>query len=214
MSCTIKRSYCHTINAIKRLDFVPLTLIRLYLAPIFIIAGYNKYANFDDVVMWFGDTQWGLGLPFAPVLVALTIMAELVGGVALALGVATRPFSVMLLITMAVAMVKVHWQHGWHAITPTDPSSSMASLFAFTQAGQDSLANSAQAAQRLSRAKEILQTHGNYDYLTETGNFVVLNNGIEFGATYFVMLLVLLVYGAGFFSVDNLLKYAFFHKVK
>ena len=36
-----------------------------------------------------------------------------------------------------------------------------------------------------------------HQWLTEHGNFVVLNNGIEFAATYFVMLLVLFFYGSG-----------------
>jgi putative oxidoreductase len=38
--------------------------------------------------------------------------------------------------------------------------------------------------------------------LTEHGNFVVLNNGIEFAATYFVMLLALLYLGSGKAGVD------------
>jgi uncharacterized membrane protein YphA (DoxX/SURF4 family) len=48
-----------------------------------------------------------------------------------------------------------------------------------------------------------LQEHGNYDWLTEYGNFVVLNNGIEFAATYFVMLLALFFIGGGkYLSID------------
>lgn len=49
----------------------------------------------------------------------------------------------------------------------------------------------------------ILQEHGNYEWLTESGNFVILNNGIEFAATYFVMLLALFFMGGGrYVSVD------------
>ena len=63
--------------------------------------------------------------------------------------------------------------------------------------------NSIQAGERLNKAREILQSYGNYDWLTETGNFVILNNGVEFGMTYFIMLLVLIIYGAGrIISVD------------
>ena len=52
-------------------------------------------------------------------------------------------------------------------------------------------------------AKEILQEYGNYGWLTQKGNFVILNNGIEFAATYFIMLLTLLFTGGGrFFSID------------
>jgi uncharacterized membrane protein YphA (DoxX/SURF4 family) len=42
-----------------------------------------------------------------------------------------------------------------------------------------------------------LQQQPDYDWLISSGKLVVLNNGVEFAATYLVMLLVLLVYGAG-----------------
>ena len=59
---------------------------------------------------------------------------------------------------------------------------------------------------RLGTARDILREHGNYSWLTEHGNLVVLNNGIEFAATYFVMLLALLFTGGGrFVSVDYFL---------
>jgi len=48
-----------------------------------------------------------------------------------------------------------------------------------------------------------MRKHGNYKYLSEHGSFVKSNNGIEWAATYFVMLLVLFFTGAGrSFSVD------------
>ena len=47
------------------------------------------------------------------------------------------------------------------------------------------------------RDRSILQEHGNYEWLTAKGNFVILNNGIEFGVTYFIMLLSLFFTGAG-----------------
>ncbi|MDO4450613.1 MAG: DoxX family protein [Moraxella sp.] len=193
--------YLVLTDRLKSFDVLALFVIRLYLAPVFIMAGLNKYQNFESTVNWFGNSEWGLGLPFASFWVVVVIIAELVGGVALLFGLATRLFGIMLAITMAVAMMTVHLKNGWHAITPTDPSTSIAQLFGGF--GQASLDNSVQAAQRLNKAREILQTHGNYDWLTETGNFVILNNGIEFGMTYFIMLLVLIIYGAGrFLSID------------
>jgi hypothetical protein len=63
--------------------------------------------------------------------------------------------------------------------------------------------DAAAAGERLQRAKAILEEHGNYDWLTETGSFVISNSGIEFAATYFVMLLALFFIGGGrFFSAD------------
>lgn len=52
-------------------------------------------------------------------------------------------------------------------------------------------------------ARSLLREHGNYSWLTGRGSFVVLNNGIEFAAIYFIMLLSLFFTGAGrYASVD------------
>jgi uncharacterized membrane protein YphA (DoxX/SURF4 family) len=91
---------------------------------------------------------------------------------------------------MVVAALTVHWQNGWLAI-----AEGSSSLFANER--------SIDAIERLDRAKDILREHGNYQWLTENGSFVVLNNGIEFAVTYFIMLLALLFIGAGrFVSID------------
>lgn len=37
--------------------------LRLFLGPIFILAGLNKLGSIDDVAAWFGNPDWGLGLP-------------------------------------------------------------------------------------------------------------------------------------------------------
>ncbi|WP_019673648.1 HvfX family Cu-binding RiPP maturation protein [Psychrobacter lutiphocae] len=199
------RPFNAVISRLESLDFIAPLAIRLYLAPIFISAGWNKVTGFDDIVQWFGNSDWGLGLPMPMLMAVLVILAELVGGIALLLGLGTRFVSFSLIITMLVAMFSVHWVNGWYAITPTNPDTSLSSLmnmFGFW-GSEASLENTNEAALRLDKAREILQTHGNYDWLTETGNFVILNNGIEFAATYTVMLLVTLFYGAGrYVSID------------
>ena len=91
---------------------------------------------------------------------------------------------------MLVAAFKVHWDNGWQAVA--DPMSPWAN------------ANVEGAVERLDMAKRLLREHGNYDWLTETGNFVVSNNGIEWAATYFVMVLALFFTGAGKLSLDHL----------
>jgi putative oxidoreductase len=93
----------------------------------------------------------------------------------------------------------------WFAIAPSDPATS--TVLPLAQVGfpgaQASLENSEAVGERLTRAKRILREHGNYPWLTEKGNLVILNNGIEFAATYFIMLLVLFFYGAGrYLSLD------------
>ena len=171
------------LDRCKVLDFTALLFLRLYLAPIFIIAGLTKLDDWllpsSNTVSYFEH----LGLPFPTVMTALAGWTELFGGIALLIGLAVRWASIPLMATMAVAALSVHWKNGWLAIAEG------AGFFA-TERTQD-------AIERLSAAKSILREHGNYSWLTEHGNFVVLNNGIEFAATYFLMLLVLFFYGAG-----------------
>ena len=187
--------YQQIVARLQVADGIPLLLLRLYLAPVMIQAGWNKASSFDSIVDWFGNDDYGLGLPMPLVMAFLATAAELVGGVLLLLGVLTRLVSIPLMVTMIVAMVSVHAKNGWLAIA--DASSWLAD-------GTILLNENIMAApEKLAAAKSLLQEHGHYDWLTSSGNFVVLNNGIEFAATYFIMLLVLFIYGGGrFFSVD------------
>jgi uncharacterized membrane protein YphA (DoxX/SURF4 family) len=175
-----------------RLQFLdglgPLAL-RLYLVPVFWVAGTNKLAGFDSVVEWFGNSDWGLGLPFPALMAFLATWTEIIGAVLLLVGLAVRWISVPLMITMLVAIFAVHWDNGWQAVHD------LQSAFPAPDASA--------AIERLDRAKVILQEHGNYSWLTEKGGFVVSNNGIEWGVTYFVMLLALFFTGGGrYFSLD------------
>jgi len=195
--------------AIQPFDFIAAVALRLFLAPVFISAGLNKFNSFEATVAWFGNPEWGLGLPLPWLLAALATAAELLGGVLLLIGLATRLVTVPLIITMLVAIGTVHWQHGWFAIAPSNPATSMAAPLAALQlpGAEQSLQHSRQVAERLEAARTLLQRHGNYRWLTEHGNFVVLNNGIEFAVTYLLMLLSLLFSGAGrWLSVDYWLK--------
>lgn len=161
-------------------------LLRLYLAPVLLQAGWNKWQHFDSTVEWFGNADWGLGLPLPTLMATLATSAELVGGGLLVLGLLVRWISVPLMITMLVAIFAVHWPNGWLAVA--DSSSWLANERVL------------EAADRLQKAREILQTHGHYDWLTGRGSIVILNNGIEFAATYFVMLLSLFFTGGGRFT--------------
>ncbi len=180
----------HTLlNCSRRLYFITPLLLRLYLVPIFWMASSKKYHSFEDTVTWFGNAEWGLGLPFPWLLALLVTGVELVGAISLLLGLAVRWMCIPLLMTMLVAAITVHWQNGWLAIAE----------------GSGFFANERTmgAIQRLDRAKDILQQHGNYSWLTENGSIVVLNNGIEFATTYIIMLLVLFFSGAGrYISLD------------
>ena len=122
--------------------------------------------------------------------------AEYVGAILLALGLATRWICIPLMITMMVAMATVHISHGWQAVHDLN------SPFASADAGE--------ALERLSRAKSILREQGDYGWLTEHGNFVVSNNGIEWAATYFIMLAALFFLGGGrYASLDYWIRRRF-----
>ncbi len=178
------------LDAMRAVDFLAPLALRLYLVPIFWMVGTKKFAAFEDTVAWFGNPEWGLGLPFPTLMVILAAGSEFLGAIFLLVGFAVRWMSIPLMVTMLVAAFSVHWQNGWLAIAEGSDS-----LFATER--------TIGAIERLDRAKAILREHGNYGWLTENGSFVVLNNGIEFAATYFVMLLALFFMGAGrFLSMD------------
>ena len=184
----------HSINdrfvaALGAFDGIGPLLLRLFLAPVMIQAGWTKFAGFENQVAWMGNPDWGLGLPFPELMVTLAAGAELVGGIALLLGFAVRWFAIPLIITMLVAIFAVHWDNGWLALS--DATSWLANDRVL------------EAAERKQAAISLLKEHGNYSWLTAKGSITILNNGIEFATTYLVMLVSLLFTGAGrFFSVD------------
>ena len=181
----------------RKLDFLAPLALRLYLAPIFWMAGTNKLNNIDSTIEWFGNAEWGLGMPFPTLMAYLASVTETVGAVLLVAGFAVRYISLPLMFTMIIAAVSVHWQNGWLAIAEGSNS-----LFATEQ--------TIGAIERLDIAKDILREHGNYEWLTENGSLAILNNGIEFAATYFIMLLVLFFIGAGkYASVDYWVRQRF-----
>jgi len=185
---------------LKFLDFLAPLALRLYLAPVFWVAGMNKLLHFESTVAWFGNPDWGLGLPLPAVLAGLATAAELGGAVLLLVGFAVRWITLPLLVTMLVAMTLVHWDNGWQAIA--DPQSPFASETLGPLAFETDAA--AAALERKEQAVSILKEYGHYDWLTNQGSFVVSNNGVEWAVTYAVMLLALLFLGAGrWFSIDH-----------
>lgn len=185
------------LDAVRRVDFLGPLALRLYLAPVFWVAGLNKVSGFDNVVEWFGNPDWGLGLPMPWLMALLATGAEVGGAVLLLLGLGTRIVVVPLMVTMVVAATAVHWDNGWQAVH--DPQSPYASEWVLGIEADDAR----EAGERLSRAKEILRENGDYAWLTGKGGFVVSNSGIEWAATYCVMLLALFFAGGGrFVSAD------------
>lgn len=177
------------VSKVKKADFVPLLLIRLYLLPVIFEGAHSKVLGFSNTVAWFATptAEGGLGMPFPWLLAFLATSTEVVGLVCIALGLFTRIIAIPMMVVMSVASLMVHWSHGWLAIASNDMES----------------------AQRMTAFLQWLMQNfpGRYNYITQLGDPVILNNGIEFSATYFIMLLVLLVWGGGrYISADYWLK--------
>lgn len=174
----------NTFDKTKKLNFLGPLALRIYLAPIFLIAGWHKLTALESTAYYFGEY---LGLPAPYLMATLAGTAEFAGGIALILGLGLRFMAIPMMITMAVAAGTAHWDNGWHALPET--------TLTVPWEWRNDLIEEAQS--RKEAAKSLLQEHGNYDWLTETGSITILKNGIEFAATYFIMLLMLFFTGAG-----------------
>ena len=184
------------LDKTRGLDFLAPLALRLYLVPIFWMAGEKKLSDMDSIIEWFGNPDWGLGLPYPEYMAWAATLTEVGGAILLLIGLAVRWISIPLMATMVVAAVTVHLQNGWLAIAEAT--------------GPFATPRTEGAIERLEVGKQLLQEHGNYDWLTESGSFVILNNGIEFAATYFIMLLALFFIGAGrYFSMDYWIRRGF-----
>ena len=82
-----------------------LLLIRLTIVPIFIQTGLGKFTHFSDTVGFFAS----LGLPFPVINAAMACTTELVGGLLLVLGLATRLVSLPLAFVMVIAIATAKW---------------------------------------------------------------------------------------------------------
>lgn len=205
--CIVDRVY----SSIRRpCDFLAPLLLRIFLAPIFIYAGYGKLQLGAADVGFFqrllpdpGVVQWfdvSLGMPLPGLMAFLAGWTEFLGGWFLVIGLLTRYIAIPLMFTMIVAVVTVHWEHGWHTL----PETKLQVPWEWKGAEIE------QALVRKQRAQAILKEYGDYSWLTEYGNVTILRNGIEQAAVYFLMLLTLVFTGAGrVFSVDHWLALIF-----
>ncbi|HDZ3743225.1 TPA: DoxX family protein [Vibrio cholerae] len=189
---TILNRYDRLIEKCKKWDFIVLFSVRLFLVPVIFVGARSKVLGFAGTVAWFGAStaEGGLNLPFPELLAFLAAATEVVGCICIALGLFTRIMATPMIFMMSVASAMVHWKHGWDAIA----TSSM------------------EATIRLNGFIEWLAVNfpGRYNYITELGDPVMLNNGMEFAVTYFVMLMVLFIYGGGrYVSLDYWLKKPF-----
>ncbi len=76
---------------------------------------FDRLMADPNVVAWFGNPDWGLGLPMPDLLAALAGWTEFLGGWLLSFGLLARLISIPLMLTMIVAATTAHWSNGWHA---------------------------------------------------------------------------------------------------
>lgn len=88
-------------TATTRLLPVAPLLARLGFGQAFVVTGLGKLDNLPRVVEFFAS----LGIPLPSVQAPLIATLELVGGIALLLGLATRTFAFLLACTMVVALL-------------------------------------------------------------------------------------------------------------
>ncbi|EOX1771555.1 DoxX family protein [Vibrio cholerae] len=189
---TILNRYDRLIEKCKKWDFIVLFSVRLFLVPVIFVGARSKVLGFAGTVAWFGAStaEGGLNLPFPELLAFLAAATEVVGCICIALGLFTRIMAIPMIFMMSVASAMVHWKHGWDAIATSGMEATI----------------------RLNGFIEWLAVNfpSRYNYITELGDPVMLNNGMEFAVTYFVMLMVLFIYGGGrYVSLDYWLKKPF-----
>lgn len=106
-------------NAIGYLNFfsdsIPPLILRLLLALEFGEAGFEKLHGTN----WFADLSFPFPFNLLPAEVSWNIATgfELLGAFALTIGLATRFFSISLIILTIVAIASVHWPEQWNTLS-------------------------------------------------------------------------------------------------
>ncbi|MFM2343435.1 MAG: hypothetical protein RLZZ210_43 [Pseudomonadota bacterium] len=108
--------YSKITNSLENMNqhIIPL-FFRLCLGWEFFEAGYNKFTGQN----WFAEISFPFpfNLLSANINWHLAMGFELIGGIALFLGLATRFFSFNLIIITIVAMISVHFSDKWHSLS-------------------------------------------------------------------------------------------------
>lgn len=118
MAFLLKSYACRGLAALDQLgDWVGLVLLRALVGWEFLDSGWTKFTG-DN---WFADIQDQFPFPFSLVPPEISWQMatwfELLGGVALIIGLATRFFSLSLIILTVVAILSAHWPEEWHGLS-------------------------------------------------------------------------------------------------
>ena len=107
-----------------------LLLVRVALASVFVVAGYQKLTGLSAVTGFFES----VGIPAAGAVALLVAIGEFFGGLGLLVGVLPRFSAAVLALVMAVSTITVAWPEGGWQRARLDVVLGLASL-AITVAG-------------------------------------------------------------------------------
>ena len=127
----VQKSAALGLKVAAALAFLAPLVTRIVVGWAFYLTGSGKWAHFDNTVTFFTE----LGIPFPEANAALVATLELVGGIALMVGLFTRLFAAGLASTMVVALLTADKQRFLESlnttseISPTDISAFVFLLF-------------------------------------------------------------------------------------
>lgn len=98
---------CHdlVLSFTGKLAWLPPLVVRLAVGVLFLRSGWGKLGNLDGVTEYFAS----LHIPAPHANAILAASTELVGGIALVVGLLTRLVSLPLIVTMIVAIITAKW---------------------------------------------------------------------------------------------------------
>jgi putative oxidoreductase len=108
---TMKTAYFRFVDFFKRLEWLPLLIIRLILMHGFLVPAWYKIKNPDYFIGAFAK----MDIPAPTVSFYLCLITEALAVVLLPLGLGIRFIAVPLMITMLVAIFAGHWDNGFQA---------------------------------------------------------------------------------------------------
>jgi putative oxidoreductase len=97
----ISAEYGRVTHALDELSWLPNLLVRLSVGFMFFSGAVGKLGDIDKFIAMFDS----LGIPAASIVAPATAVVELVGGLALMIGLATRPVALILAMDMVGALV-------------------------------------------------------------------------------------------------------------
>lgn len=91
-----------------------ITILRAAVASVFVIHGLAR--TYLGTVGGFGEYLSGQGFPAGTALAWTLTIVEIVGGIALALGLVVRPLTIWFAVQIATGIAMIHGRAGWFVV--------------------------------------------------------------------------------------------------